>query len=176
MGRGCQMLGWVRSHWRTTVRGSRAASGPPTFGVWCGMVYMVLWGLLRNLHSRPRGPALPPSTEPASFTSTNAPASGVPTVLFPHWALSLLEVLSCLSTELHALGAVSVRGTELPLQPPCLPGLLSVLGALVGSLQTGASFHTCSLAADLAPRPLRLPGPGKTTTPWGLWDVHRSPV
>ena len=176
MGRGCQMLGWVRSHWRTTVRGSRAASGPPTFGVWCGMVCMVLWGLLRNLHSRPRGPAVPPSTEPASFTSTNAPASGVPTVLFPHWALSLLEVLSSLSTELHALGTVSVRGTELPLQPPCLPGLLSVLGALVGSLQTGASFHTCSLAADLAPRPLRPPGPGKTTTPRGLWDGHRSPV
>ena len=93
-----------------------------------------------------------------------------------NWALSLLEVLSSLSTELHSLGTVSVRGTELPLQPPCLPGLLSVLGALVGSLQTGASFHTCSLAAHLAPRPLRPPGPGKTTTPRGLWDVHRSPV
>ena len=30
-----------------------------------------------------------------------------------HWALSLLEVLSSLSTELHALGTVSLRGTEL---------------------------------------------------------------
>lgn len=157
MGRGCQMLGWVLSHWRTTVRGSRAASGPRTFGVWCGMVCMVLWGLLRNLHSRPRGPAVPPSTEPASFTSTKAPASGVPTVLFPYWALSLLEVLCSHCSH-----------------PACQD--FSVLGALLGSLQTRAGFHTCSLAAELAPRPLRPPGLGKTTIPRGLWNVHKSPV
>ena len=136
---------------------SREQSGQRASDIW-GMVRMVLWGLLRNLHSRPRGPAVPRSTEPALCTSTNAPASGVPTVLFPHWALFLLEARSSHCSH-----------------PACQDFPLC-WGHWWALCRLEPASNTCSLAADLAPRPLRPPGPGKTTTPRGLWDVHKSPV
>ena len=63
-----------------------------------------------------------------------------------------------------------------PVQPPCLSGLHSLMGALGGRMQTGTSFHACSLATDQAwPQ-----GPysplARERPPRGLWEVQKPPV